>query len=240
MRKDFFPTRDGAIVPWSKNFLQRLSDEVGHFGVSEEELQAYAALDQEFVAAFMANAKPGARSKSTAARKETARKALEAEARRLSRLLHGTAGITDQQKALLGLSVRSGGGDQSLIGPPATRPLMVVTSVIGRRVTLHISDGDSPRRARPRGVAGAVLYSWEGDGDPPSELHKWRMRGYATASNHTLQFDHTTPTGVPVYLLAHWLSTRLETGPWSPMIHTYLQAGAAPEFVQLGVRRRAA
>jgi hypothetical protein len=224
---------------WTQNFVARLSAEVGHFGVPEQELADYQVLSDAFVAAYNAN-DPGSRSRYTVCQKEGAKKRLEAEARRLSRLLQGTAGLTESQKSLLGLSVRTGGGKQTLLQGPASRPELFVRSTVGRTVTLGILDSVTPGRRRPRGVIGAAIYGYWQGGDPPSALiPNWTFLGYTTTSRFTARLPQEAVAGTQVHVAAHWLGTRLEIGTTSNPVYTYVPFGGATDLVQLGVRRAA-
>jgi hypothetical protein len=239
MRKDFFPTRDQAVAMWTQNFVARLSAEVGHFGVPEQELADYQVLSDAFVAAYNAN-DPGTRSRYTVRRKADAKQGLEAEARRLSRLLQGTAGLSDAQKSLLGLSVRTGGGKQTLLHGPSSRPQLSVRSTVGRTVTLDVLDSETPGRRRPRGVIGAAVYGYWQGGDPPAALiPNWTFLGYTTTSRFTARLSQDAVPGTQVHLAAHWLGTRLEIGGTSNVVSTYVPFGGVTDFVQLGVRRAA-
>jgi hypothetical protein len=244
MRRDFFPDRDEQIVPFTANMSQRLVVDPGAYGIDPSVAAHFADLAAAYRVAFLASSDPALKSKVLVLRKDEARDALEAEARRLNRIIQANETlVTNVQKIELGLSTRRGGGRSPAFQAPLTAPEIWAKSVNQRTVVLSVlaKVGEvSTRKARPRGVIGAAVYGWAKSGAPPARLVDWQMLGYATRSRFNATFGPEVAPGTRVHLAAHWLSTRLEVGPMSNVVETHIPGGNAPVFVPLGVVRRAA
>jgi hypothetical protein len=242
MRRDFFPDRDEQIVPFTANMSQRLVADPGAYGIDPGTAAHFAELAEAYRVAYLASCDPALKSKILVIRKDEARDALEAEARRLNRIIQAND-VTDVQKIQLGLSTRRGGGRNPAIQAPLTAPEIWAKSVNQRTVVLSVlarAGEVSTGKARPRGVIGAAVYGWAKSGAPPARLADWQMLGYAARPRFNATFGPEVTPGTRAYLAAHWLSTRLEVGPMSNVVETHIPGGNAPVFVPLGIVRRAA
>src|SRR5688572_9679270 len=128
MSDGFLPNKDAALLAWSLNFSTRITATPTAYGLVAADATAYAALHTNF-ATTMAAVDPDERNKIATAAKNTARLALKTSARLLAKRVEGTASVTDAQKLELGLNVRA---MPSPIPPPATAPIISITSVMGR------------------------------------------------------------------------------------------------------------
>lgn len=243
MRKDFFPKREDQIVAWSGAFGERLLASYAEFGVSQPEAEQFWTLRTAFADAYIewsvAQA-AGIRSKALTSSKLDAKAALEADARRLSRLIHAFRGITTAQLSSLGLCGRIGGGKNPAIGAPTSRPNLWVVSVVNRTVTVRLSDADGPfRRGRPRGVIGAAVFTHSKPGiNPGITPSGWTFSTYATGRTVDVTFPDDVAPGQTVFLTAHWLSPRLEPGPLGNPIQVNIQGGGVSNLGQ-GLSRAA-
>jgi hypothetical protein len=242
MRRDFFPDRDEDVLPFATNMSRKLVADPGAFGIDPSTAANYADLTAAFELAYLASSNPAVRSRVLVGRKDQALGALEAEARRLNRIIQANE-VSAEQKISLGLSMRRGGGKSSAIQAPVTAPEIWPKSVNHRTVVLSVlaTVGErSTGKARPRGVIGAAVYGWAKPGTPPARVFDWYFLGYATKPIFNANFPPDVAPGTRVHLAAHWLSTRLEIGPISNVVETNLPGGNAPVFVPLGIARRAA
>jgi hypothetical protein len=242
MRRDFFPDRDAKIVHFANAMSQKLVADPGAYGIDPSDAAHYADLAAAFEVAWLASSDRAMKSTVLVARKDAVKTALEAEARRLNRIIQAQ-NLSDAQKLELGLSTRRGGGKSAAIQSPLTAPEIWAKSVNQRTVVLSVlaQKGEaSTGKARPRGVIGAAVYGWAQPGRPPARLFEWQFLGYANTPRFSATFGAEVAAGTRVRLAAHWLSTRLEVGPMSNVVETNLPGGDAPVFVTLGIVRRAA
>ena len=221
MAAGFLPSTDAALLAWSNNFSTLISAGAVSFGLTVGQGVAYAALNAAYSVAITA-VDPGVRSKAAVQTKNSARLALKNSARMLARIVEATPGVTNTQKTMLGLTVRS---TPTPIPVPATQPRLIVKSVIGRTVTVMLRGPDVTRRGKPAGIASAFIYSFIGNA-PPATFAAYTFEGSSTRTTFVLQFPPTVIGGAQVWLTACWANPRDQTGPACTPVTAYLQGGS--------------
>lgn len=223
---DFLPTREFDLVAWSAVFSAQISATPAAFGVSIVQADSYAALHDAYSAAYFTSQWPSTRTSVSIVEKNTARDALIADARQLSRQIQGTAGITGAQKVSLGLALPN--PDPPPVRRPRVSPLLTITSTIGRTVTIRLSDAKHiTRRGRPRGVAFATVLTYVG-AQPPSDISAWTFAGNTTRVNaYRISFPSIVPEGSKVWITAMWYNTRAQGGPAAAAQTTHIAGGVA-------------
>ena len=222
MPSGFLPSADAALLAWSNNFSTLISAGAVSYGLTVGQATTYAVLNAAYSAAITA-VDPGVRSRASVQTKNTSRLALKNNARLLARLVEATPGVTNTQKTLLQLTVRSG---PTPIPVPATQPSLIVKSVIGRTVTVMLRGPDVTRRGKPAGIASAFIYSFIGVA-PPATFAAYTFEGSSTRTTFILQFPPTVVGGAQVWLTACWANPRDQTGPACTPVTAYLQGGGA-------------
>ena len=87
--------------------------------------------------------------------------------------------------------------------------------VDGRRLLLTLTDTQHAfRRGKPRGVVGAIIYTFAGS-RPPESLSDWTISALTTKPRAIIQFGPQVPAGAQVWVCARWLNPRLQAGPLS-------------------------
>ena len=107
MGKSFFLGTDAELYTGSENFSTMISATPTVFGLTAPLATSYAALNATYAAAYLAANAPETRTKPKIIAKDDAKAALKAMASELAKLVDGTASVTNEQKAALGLSVRA-------------------------------------------------------------------------------------------------------------------------------------
>jgi hypothetical protein len=216
------PTDDLRLVPYSTNFNTRIVADPLDFSLSASQATAYTALHTPYIAAMAAIASPGAKSRALVADKNAAKELLLPYARELYALVQASQTVTNANKELLGVVVRS---EPQPIPAPAVVPAMDVISVVGRTVRLRIHDADGEgKRSKPAGVKGAVVCSYVGPVAPSDpELYKWE--GNTTRSIFEVTFPDSVAPGTLVHFTSMWFSDRQANGPACDPISAYIQFG---------------
>jgi hypothetical protein len=223
MPRDFFPRREADVLNFSRNFKERIALDPLQYGLSPEQSDQYGAQQEAFAALFaLANANT-TRTPSIIIAKSTALAELEAETRKLSRIVRACPSVTSQMRLDLGLSVSDGGKGTPTQAPDAP-PRLRVLSVLGRTVEVRLLDADTTRRGKPAHVLGAALFVADGD-QPPANLTDWTFKGNTTRTTAKLNFDPSLPPGTKVWLTAYWFSPRAANGPACQPVYTHLQYG---------------
>ena len=227
MGRDFFPRREADIVTWSRNFAEKISAEPEQYGLTPLLVAQYLDRQEAFFAAFQTVHNPATRTPVAMIGKEETRVALEAEARKLARIIRATPTVTVAQRIELGLSAHEPGRRGPAVPRPEAAPSVWVVSVTGRTVKMQLMESaNSPNRHRPRGAAGATIFAHVGEQPPPPTSDQWRFMCNTTRTAVEVTFaDPTLAPGTRVWLLARWFNTRAEPGPPSRPAYAHLQYG---------------
>jgi hypothetical protein len=95
----------------------------------------------------------------------------------------------------------------------------------GSTVRVRLRGKDSPRRGKPRGVAGAMVYSFVGS-EPPATLDGWTCEGGTTRTTTDITLgarSHGIKPGDMVWFTACWFNPRMQRGPVATPKPTYIQ-----------------
>lgn len=229
MRRDFFPDREADMVSWGLNMAKQLMDRPGHFGVSLERVQQFVALAEDFHVNYKIVQVPVTRTTVSVSQKNTSRRAMEREARKLSRFITGQPDVTDNDRISLRLTVpktRSGH-----VMPPTSKPRVQVIQTDGSNVSIRLVDTEqSTRRARPDHADGAQLFVayTRSEGDP---IESWSYFTSTPKTKLTLQLNPLLPPGTRVWICARWKNRRCETGEMGPAVWTCLGYGVSLDAI---------
>jgi len=223
MPRDFFPRRDADALSFTGNFSRRIVADPGMYHLTDAQAANYAALQEAFAQAYQVAVSPGSNSIFSTQLKKSARRALEAETRRLGHYIRAWREITLSQMIELGLKVRS---QPTRINPPESAPWLYVRSVDGRTVHVELFDAGSGKRKMPKGVNGATIFSYIG-GELPRKMGDWKLAGMTGNTKHEVMFPSTLPPGAKVWLCAFWMNPRQEHGPYCAAVSAHLGYGVA-------------
>jgi hypothetical protein len=159
--------------------------------------------------------------------KNTLRVELEAQTRLLARIIRANPNVDATMRKNLGLSV--GDGERRAVAPvPASPPDVFVRGVMGRTVTVQLSDRDAPdNKGKPRSCAGAAVFAYVGD-EPPTHASQWVFRANTTRAVTRITFEENLPPGTKVWIAACWFNTRAVNGPFSAPTYTHLHCATNP------------
>ncbi len=140
----------------------------------------------------------------------------------LARLVQATPSVTPEQKSELEVTVRDGEG--SPIPAPPTPPQIDLVSMVGRTLSIRLHNGDSTRRGKPAGVAGASVFSYVGP-TPPAEIASWKFEGSTTRTTTDVAFAPDLAPGTKVWVTAFWFNPRSQSGPACDPVSALIQFG---------------
>jgi hypothetical protein len=227
MPHDFIPRRDAQFLAWSRAFITNINAAPppgpSQFGITVAEAAHYASLHDAFAAAYQIVCDPATRTTPKITAKDEARKILEREARRLSRIIQAATGVTDEQREMLGLTVRQ--ENRSPVAAPAEPPVLLVQLPRGSTVHINLRSNDSNRRGKPTGISGAMIFCYVGETPPsPDSLEQWKLQATTTRPSVeiTLSGEQIVP-GAKAWFTAYWLNPRNQRGPASEPQYTFIQ-----------------
>lgn len=222
MSKDYLPSREAELLIWMTTFQSLISAEPGDYGLSDEQASTFATAYNRFRNAYQTAHNPLTRSPGNVEIKNTTKKALIAETRRLVRVVQAWPQITDDKRAALGITVPD--TDPSPVPVPSTAPAVSIASVQGRLLNVRLREEGSDRRGKPDDVGAAWLYTYVGETMP--DFAQMSFRGQSRRTYTQVVMAQDVPVGATVWVSACWVSTSGKPGAVSLPVQTWTNHGA--------------
>jgi hypothetical protein len=127
-------------------------------------------------------------------------------------LLKVNPSVTDEDLIAMGMPARRSGAHVRAAIPASYPDYTLGTSII-RRISISFRDHESGSKAKPRGVAGAVIRWGVLEAPPIDGVESLQNSALDTASPYTLTFSEQQ-RGKMVYVCLAWQNTKGEMGPW--------------------------
>ncbi len=226
---DFLPRRAADMVDWTRSFSQAIGDDPTAYGLSAEDADNYAVLQEAYALAYRRSQDPSTRSPAQVQAKDSALKALKERTRQLAWRVRGTPGMDAGRLARLGLKPPS--RNRRALPAPVSSPRLRLTPTIGSDVVLRLEDRDRLGRAKPRGVAGAIVMVHVGDA-PPREVKDWTFGFGTTKTRLSVPLPEGLSPGTQVWYVAWWQSPTGQPGPASAPVSTRVGFDLAPRVAK--------
>jgi hypothetical protein len=226
----YLPSREEALLAWAQNASTLITATPTAFGLTAADATALASLVSAYAVALAAATNPSTSTPATVATKNTARITMVSAIRSMVKRVQATATVTPTQKISLGINVKD--VHPTPIPAPSTRPVMSVVSVVGRTVSVRVTDETTPtKRAKPEGTAGLQVFSCitTGDAPAPDDLDQWTFEGLSGKSSFDIVYPMSAAPGTKVWACCRWYSPRREVGPVSDVVGTNLGGGVSAE-----------
>jgi hypothetical protein len=222
---DWLPSNHEALHRQSVMTVNYLLNNMMSFGIAGAGAEWVTAqlfpAQQAFAVAFAAWNNPSTRTPVITAELKTAESRFIALYRQLyTGYLKGNPAITDADMIAMGLPPHNTVDRPTPSPVPASYPLIDIRPLGVRTVQIAFHDSGTLKKARPRGVAGAVI-RWEILPAPPASVAELTRSVFDTKTPCTLTFDEDR-RGQTVYIVAAWQNTRGETGPWSEIVNAII------------------
>src|SRR3954454_6322668 len=199
--KDYFPSREAELVNWSNNFSTKISATPTAFGLSALQASSFATVNTAWVNAYNAANDDSTNSRAARITKDDAKRVMIANARALVKIVQAFPGITDTQRADLGITVPKPGPTPSPVATEA--PELTIASVNGHMIKVRLRELGSEKRGKPKFTFGALLMSYAGETPPPT-AEGWRLEGTVTRSIFEVLVPGTVAAGTKVWFSACW------------------------------------
>lgn len=222
------PTLDAPLAQWSTNFNSLGVAAPADFSLTAAQMTLYTTRHTAFMSAYDASKAEGARSKALTVAKNDAKAELLSYARELYGFIQSSLSVTNENKTLIGVTVRD--RIPSPVTAPGVAPILLVLTVIGRIVRLQLRDAQNQSgRARPANARGALILTYVGETPPASSSGGWTIQGETGKTTALVEFPATVAPGQKCWATAMWVGTRGDFSPACSPISTYLQVGPAEE-----------
>ena len=223
------PKRDDLLIAYLTNWNTRLTGGFASYGLSQETAEQFAALLTPYQTAYtqMINSRAaGTRAKSQTALKEQTKLAVITFARMIYANIQANTSVADNLKILMNVEIRK--SHQTPVPAPTQRPVLAVTGVSGRTISMRITDGQVGRKVKPAGATAAWVYYFVGTTYPADPL-LWSFAGATTKYDHQITLPNEISGAATVWLCCAWINAKQVSGPASVPQMTHLQGGGVSE-----------
>jgi hypothetical protein len=215
----YLPTREADLLAWSNNLVGMIALSPESYGLTAAQATHYATLNTAFANAYEV-ANGSNRGPAATQTKNTAKRALIAESRKLVRIIQAFPGTTDTMRVQLQITVPD--VEPTPVPPPADPPVLTVAATIGKTVKIRLRDlHNQDKRARPHGVTGAAVFSSVG-AEPPADINDWKFEFNTSRTTVDVHFPPALAAGTQVWLTAFWFNLKKQSGPAAAPITTTL------------------
>lgn len=212
MPSPYIPQTDSGFADWSLNFHTLTTATPTAYGLTAPQAAAYAALDDDYQAAYIAATDPSTRTPVTVAAKDTAKFTAVALARELAQIVKADPDTTDMQLTELGITVDK--FPATPVPTPTTFPLLDFLSATPGVHRLQFRDSDTPTtKAKPPGAISMEVWTDIGTVVAPTPSAA-AFYGDKTKSPFIVEYDEADRGKIST-IFARWKTQTGKVGPWS-------------------------
>jgi hypothetical protein len=208
---DYMPTKDTDFLEWALNFIALCIQNQTSWGLPSAETTALNTEVSEYEGVYETAIGPSA-SKADVLLKNEKKAALKDSLRDFKRRsIDPNKAVTDPDRERLRLPIYD--GKLTPVPPPSTTPEFEFTYPGARRINVHFRDFGSKSKAKPDGVAGAVIFYEVRDTQPANQdelLHSI----FTGRTPYHFEFKEDE-RGKKVYFALFWQNGKGDKGPWS-------------------------
>jgi hypothetical protein len=208
---DYIPRKILKFNTWQQNFVSVVEPNATAWGIPADEVIFLKASQEPWTKAY--NAAKIKQTSSTADKlnRNTERKSYEKILRQFNRQwLSGNSKVTDGQRLLLGTTVNL--NTRTPVAVPDSTPYGRVDFSTGSQHSIHITDSESGRKAKPKGVHECQIWTKFG-GDAPHDDEDFVFLETCTKSPCLIAYT-LGDMGKMVYYRMRWVNRRGKVGPW--------------------------
>lgn len=222
-RTDYLPATDEGLRTWTANFSAIIKVNYAELNLTEVQASTYGDQQTDYEAKLVAAIDPLTRGNRTVFLKDEARTLLVATTRSYARQINNTMSVTDAQRQALGLHIRD--TTPSSVGVPGESPVVFAELIRNRRVKLTLRQ-NSNLRAKPAGVADALIFTHVGPTAPGVGSDQWQYAATISRTTMTLTAP-PSETGDTLWISAFWTNAKGQSGPASEPVSVNLPAGGS-------------
>jgi hypothetical protein len=221
---DYIPGEDGALALWAEQFAAQAVTWYSERGIDNPEAFGLFKLVTNYQQALASSVAAQAAARAATQAKQEAREALEELSRVVARQLQAQPQMSNDARALIGITVRKRNTGGTPVPPSA--PLGRVAEIQRLRHVIKMSDSTNPQRSgKPRGVWGCevrvklVPLTETAPQDPRS------MTPLALATDGRVVADFAAEhAGKQAVYALRWVSGTGTPGPWSEELRAVVAA----------------
>lgn len=226
MPASYIPATDAGFAAWLLNFSTLLTADPTAYGLTAPDAVLVDAENTAYAAALLLATDPATRTAPTVAAKDAARRSAEAVVRPYAMQINAMDGVTDEQRADLGLTIRK--TVPTPVPAPLSSPVLALVSIGVGTMTLGFSDADAPSgKAKPAGSIGVELFRAIGVA-PAVDPSLAAYTGTITKSPTQIAFSGAD-NGQIASFFARFVTRsgpggKAQVGPWSAVLSATINA----------------
>jgi hypothetical protein len=206
----FVPKKDVLFKDWASTLILYAQQHLAAFNIQDAVFQPLLASQAAFEAAYTKALDPN-RGPVDVAEKNRTRSAFEKALRDfIKAFLEYSPFVSDADRDQMQIPIHD--TTHTPVPPPETFPEYDCDTSIPNRISLHVWDAASKRKAKPEGVHGAEI-RWEMREEAPLKAEDLSNSDFSTRTPHTFEFTGDKQ-GKRVYFCLRWENPKGEKGPW--------------------------
>lgn len=208
----YIPNAQTALRTWANNFAALITATPAVYGLTAADATTIQGVVDDFDAALTLAIDPSTRTPATVADKDAKRASMLGVVRPYAILIRNNAGISDELKAGLGLTIPD--RTPTPIPAPGTLPLLNVLFAQPQTLTLKFADSTTPtKKAKPFGAIALEVHA-AASATAITDPALLPQVGNKTKTPFVLSFA-AGDVGKTAYIAARWVTRRGLVGPWS-------------------------
>lgn len=210
MADDYIPRSEAELITFAKNFQSKTAGAPDEFNLTAAANTELDGLVTAFETDYNDNLTQQIAARASREKKDTSKKELVAAIRKQAQTAQ-KSGITNEQRALLGLTVID--KIKTSVGAPETVPTAQIdtSQILRHEITFY--DNESESKGKPEGVRGAQIWVKIG-GESSVNEDDYKYLATDTASPYVV-VHKAEDVGKQAYYLLRWENPKGETGAWS-------------------------
>lgn len=210
---DFIPRKDAEFRDWARNFVRRITDTPGVYGLVQADADSLNVVYERFDAAYRITSSPDTRTQPAITAKQEARWTLENLIRAYARDIKANLGVTDGDKIALGVPPINATRSKRKV--PHVSPELNILGQTPGVDHLRVTQSTSNSSAKPYGAERLeVFIAYTEAGDPPPTKEDAKYLRSFRKKNIKIEHDPAMGEKRATYW-ARWAGFNDDVGPWS-------------------------
>jgi hypothetical protein len=209
MSNRYPPEREADLITATQTFHDVATVAPATYALTALQLTTLGTKLSDFQTKWDVCQVPGTRTKVAVSDKNASKADLVFYLRSLVRITQNAPTTTNAMRTALAIPLRD--VIPSPIPVPGAAPILRVTKVWGRQITVRLESATSEGRGLPPGVLGAQVYSLVA-AEPTQDTSQWDPQGLVTRTSFIVALPDSVAAGSKVWLTAQWINPRGQAG----------------------------
>ena len=219
----YLPPKDADFATWLMNFSTLLTGNPTDFGLEAADATAVAAVNTTFQLDYTTSQDPATRTAPTVAAKDAARASAEAVVRPYAVQISRNAGVTDENKAAIGVTIPS--TVPTPIAAPTVAPDLALLSATQGDMLLSYKAAGASGKSKPFGAIGVEIFRSVGTvsaTDPAQAAYNGTVTRSPFRQSFAAEDAGKVCTFFARFVTRSGPDGKAQVGPWSGAINVHV------------------